>query len=63
MKESPPLSAEELEAAKRHFEKNPWIGKTHLGRMSQPCTASVGTAKSNAAVPARRASDATRIAR
>lgn len=34
MRESPPLTEAELAAARKHFAENPWIGKTHLGKMS-----------------------------
>lgn len=71
MKESAPLTAAELEAAKAFFAKNPMIGQTHIGRMSQCVNApprtshSTGTARPvqlSAAVAARPATAATKTA-
>lgn len=36
MKASKPLSAEEQQAAKEFFAKNPWIGKTHTAKLAEP---------------------------
>jgi hypothetical protein len=35
MAESKELSPEELRKAKEFFQKNPWIGKTHIGKMAK----------------------------